>query len=226
LKSNEAIKGIIMSCCQCQGIESKFDQKNAAKELEQYRKAGPSKNTTMLIDALKAEGISGMTHLDIGGGVGSIQHELLNAGVSSCFNVEASLAYVNAAKEEANRQGHAKNISHLHGNFVDLAKDVPQRDIVTLDRVICCYHDVSTLVGLSSERAGKLYGVVYPRNKWWTRILCVFENLYFRIQRSPFRTFIHPTEVVEEIVRSKGFVQRFFREVGQWQIVVYERAPP
>ena len=215
-----------MSCCQCQGIESKFDKKKASKELEQYRKAGPSKNTGMLIDALKAVGISGMTLLDIGGGVGTIQHELLKAGVSSCSNVEASSAYVKAVKEEATRQGHTDSISHLHGNFVDIAKDVPQRDIVTLDRVICCYHDVSALVGLSSERAGKIYGVVYPRNTWWTRILCVLENLYFRIQRNPFRTFIHPTEVVEEIVRSKGFVRRFFREVGQWQIVVYGRVHP
>ncbi|MHA2179641.1 MAG: class I SAM-dependent methyltransferase [Candidatus Thorarchaeota archaeon] len=215
-----------MSCCQCQGIESKFDQKKAAKELQKYRSEGPSKNTRLLIEAIKAEGISGMTHLDIGGGVGTIQHELLNAGVSSCFNVEASSAYVKATKEEANRQGHADSISHLHDNFVDIAKDVPQRDIVTLDRVICCYHDVSALVGLSSERAGRIYGVVYPRNTWWTRILCSLENLYFRIQHNPFRTFIHPTEVVEEIVHSKGFVRRFFREVGQWQIVVYERAHP
>ncbi len=215
-----------MSCCQCQGIESKFDQKRAARELKQYRKAGPSKNTNMLIDALKEEDISGMTHLDIGGGVGTIQHELLKAGVSSCFNVEASLAYVKAVKEEATRQGHADSISHLHGNFIDLAKDVPQRDIVTLDRVICCYHDVSALVGLSSERAERMYGVVYPRNTWWTRILCALANLQFRIQRNPFRTFIHPTEVVEEIVRSKGFVRRFFHEARQWQVVVYERVHP
>jgi magnesium-protoporphyrin O-methyltransferase len=215
-----------MKCCQCEGIESKFDQKKAAKELEQYRKVGPSKNTRMLLDALKAEGISGMKLLDIGGGVGTIQHELLNAGVHSCFNVEASLSYIEAVKEEANRQGHADSITHLHGNFVDLAKDVPQSDIVTLDRVLCCYHDVNALVDLSSERAGRVYGIVYPRNTWWVRILWALENLYYRIQRNPFRTFIHPTEDVEEIVRSKGFVRRFFREVGQWQVVVYKRSHP
>ena len=215
-----------MKCCQCEGIESKFDQKKAAKELEQYRKVGPSKNTRMLIDALKAEGISGMKLLDIGGGVGTIQHELLNAGVHSCFNMEASLSYVEAVKEEANRQGHADSITHLHGNFVDLVKDVPQSDIVTLDRVLCCYHDVNALVDLSSERAGRIYGVVYPRNTWWVRILWALENLYYRILRNPFRTFIHPTEEVEEIVRSKGFVRRFFREVGQWQVVIYKRSHP
>jgi 2-polyprenyl-3-methyl-5-hydroxy-6-metoxy-1,4-benzoquinol methylase len=213
-----------VKCSQCEGIESKFDEKKAAKELEKYRKKGPSNNTSMLIDELKAEGITGMTLLDIGGGVGTIQHELLNAGLTSCFNVEGSRAYVEATKEEAKRQGHADSITHLHGNFVDLATDIPQCDIVTLDRVICCYHDMRALVNLSSARAGRLYGVVYPRDILLARIITALENLYFRIQRNPFRTFVHPTEAVEEIVRSNGLVRRFFREVGQWQVVVYERA--
>ena len=81
-----------MKCCQCPGIEAYFDQKEAAKDLKRYRKKGPDKTTGMLIDALKAEGIKGMMLLDIGEGVGTIQHELLNVGASSCINVEASKA--------------------------------------------------------------------------------------------------------------------------------------
>lgn len=177
----------------------------------------------MMIDAIIAEGITGMTLLDIGSGVGTIQHELLKAGVSRCFNVEASSAYIKVAREEADRQNHADCISHLHGNFVDLATDVPDSDIVTLDRVICCYHDVNALVDLSSERAREIYSVVYPRNTWWTRNYTALQNLILRIQRNPFRSFVHPTEVVEGILRSKGFERRFFREVGYWQVVVYRR---
>jgi len=164
-----------------------------------------------------------MTLLDIGCGVGTIQHELLKAGVSGCLNVEASSAYIEVAREEANRQNHADSISHLHGNFVDLAMEVPDSDIVTLDRVICCYHDVNALVDLTSERAREIYGIVYPRNTWWTRKYTALENLILRIQRNPFRSFVHPTEVVERIVHSKGFERRFFREVGYWQVVVYRR---
>ena len=94
-----------MKCCQCQGIESQFNAKQAAKELKDYRRRGPRKSTRMLIEALGAEGIKGMTLLDIGGGVGAIQHELLSAGVSSATDVEASLAYMETAKEEAQRRG-------------------------------------------------------------------------------------------------------------------------
>ncbi len=212
-----------MSCRQCEGIETKFDWKNAAKELENYRKKGPDETTRILIDALRAEGVDGMTLLDVGGGVGAIQHELLQAGVSSCINAEASTAYIEAAKEEANRQNHADRISHIHGNFVDKAADIPGSDIVTLDRVICCYHDVDALVRTSSGLARKLYGVVYPRGTWLAKIVTALENLYFRVQRISFRTFVHPPEVVESILRDQGFERRFYHEKGTWQVVVFGR---
>ncbi len=215
-----------MGCSQCVGIESHFDQKVAVRDLENYRNNKLDETTPVLIDALKAESISDMTLLDIGGGVGAIQHELLKAGVSSCINAEASQAYINATKEEAERQGHADRIQHLHGDFVDLSPDIPPCDIVTLDRTICCYHDVRRLVEESSARARKLYGVVYPLDNWKTRIAGAFENLTYRLHRSPFRFFLHSTEVVEQIVCAKGFERRFYREVGIWQVVVYAKNHP
>jgi hypothetical protein len=210
-------------CSQCIGIELEFDEKLATEELEKYQDEGPIENTRILIDALKTEGISGMTLLDIGGGIGAIQHELLKAGVRSCINVEVAQAYIDAAKEEARRQGHEDRITHLRGDFVDLGADMPQCDIVTLDRVICCYHDVKGLVEKSVARAGALYGLVYPLSSWRAKFAGARENLSHRLHRSPFRFFVHPPKVVEEILRAEGFEQRFYQESGMWQIVVYRR---
>jgi len=81
-----------MNCCQCQAIESRFNQKVAAEKLKQYRHKGPEKTTRLLLDALKAESVAGLTLLDIGGGIGAIQHELLKTGLSSATGVEASSA--------------------------------------------------------------------------------------------------------------------------------------
>ncbi len=212
-----------MNCCQCQGIEALFNQKIAAKELKQYRKNGPRKTTRMLIDALKDEGVRGMALLDIGGGIGTIQLELLSAGASSATNVEGSTAYIEAAMDETERQGHSDRVISYHGDFVDLAPDIPSADIVTLDRVICCYHDMKALVGLSSARAGKLYGVVYPRDNWWTRIGWAIMNFAFGVMRNPFRNFVHPTEAVDAMVRSNGLEPRFYRKTAIWQVVVYRR---
>jgi magnesium-protoporphyrin O-methyltransferase len=177
----------------------------------------------MLIDALKAEDISGMTLLDIGGGIGAIQHELLKAGVSKCIDVEVSEAYIEAVREEARRQGNEDGIVHLRGDFVDLSADISQCDIVTLDKVICCYHDVKSLVGKSAAKARVLYGLVYPLSNRKARFAGFIENVEHRLHRSPFRFFVHPTEVVEEILRTQGFEQRFYQKAGMWQTVVYRR---
>ncbi|MFX1265262.1 MAG: class I SAM-dependent methyltransferase [Promethearchaeota archaeon] len=213
-----------MSCSQCVGIELRFDRKKAAQDLREYRKDGPKGSTRKLLDAVMAGSVSDMTLLDIGGGVGAIQHELMKAGASSSINVEASQAYVEAAKTEAKRQGHADRISHFHGDFVDLASDIPECDIVTLDKVVCCYHDMRSLVEESSARAKRVYGLVYYRDHWYARIWTALHNFRNTLQRNPFRQFVHPPEEIDRILRRKGFQKRFHHEAGVWLTVVYERS--
>ena len=111
-----------MDCCQCQGIEKTFDQKTASKDLKKYRRKGPDGTAAMLIEALKRQGVQGLSLLDVGGGVGAIQHELLSSGVATAVGVDASSAYISAAKEEAERQGHADRVSYQFGNIVDLGR--------------------------------------------------------------------------------------------------------
>ena len=212
-----------MNCCQRQAIESRFNQKVAAEKLKQYRQKGPEKTTRLLLEALKAEDVAGLTLLDIGGGIGAIQHELLKTGLSSATGVEASSAYLSASAEEAGRQGHADRIHHYHGNFTDLAATLPSADIVTLDRVICCYHDMPALVELSAARANKLYGLVYPRDTWWVKLGFAFENRLFWLRQNPFRLYVHPTAAVEAIVRAHGLQRHFYQTTGVWQVVVYGR---
>jgi hypothetical protein len=43
--------------------------------------------------------------LDIGGGIGAIQHELLAAGAAHATSVEAPVAYLEAVREESSRRG-------------------------------------------------------------------------------------------------------------------------
>jgi len=212
-----------MNCCHCQGIEAHFDEKKAAKKLKLYREAGPSETTRMLIDALKAYGVNGMTLLDIGGGVGAIQYELLNGGVRTVTNVEASTGYIDVAKAEAQRLGLVDRMSYRHGNFVELAAQIPPADIVTLDRVICCYPDMLAMVNLSATRARKLYGVVYPRTTLRSKIWFLADNVGYWWQGNPFRIFLHPTQAVAATVRRNGLKQCFYQETPRWQVVLYER---
>ena len=212
-----------MTCCQCQGIETHFDQKRVDQKLEKYHQSGPLKTTQILIDALRTEGVEGLTLLDIGGGIGVIQHELLEAGVTSAVSVEASSAYAKAARAEGERRGRAAQVTAYIGNFTDLAAQIPPADIVTLDRVICCYHDMPGLVEPSTARAGKLYGLVYPRDTWWVKLGLAVENFFYWLRRDHFRVFAHSTQAIEALLRRQGFKQCFYQQAGSWQIVVYKR---
>jgi hypothetical protein len=212
-----------MTCPNCRDAEKTFDKGTAERDLKDYRTKGPGKTTRLLIDALKAAGIQGRTLLDIGGGVGAIQHELLKEGASSVTAVDAAPAYLEAAKQEAKRQGHADHITYRQGDFVELASQLPQADIVTLEKVICCYPDMEALVSLSSAHAGKFYGVVFPRDSWWMQLGGHLINLSFRLQRSAFRFFVHPTQAIEAVVQAQGLRRRFYRKTLLWQVIVYAR---
>ncbi len=212
-----------MTCCQCQGLESLFNDKTAAKELKEYRRNGPQSTTRMLISALEAVGVRDLTLLDIGGGVGVIQHELLRAGVRQVTGVDGSAAYIDAARREAERQGTADRVSYHHADFVDLAAEIEPADIVTLDRAICCYPDMPALVGLSAKKAHKMYGVVFPRDTWWIKFGASVVNLGAWLLRKPYRFFIHPSSEVEAVLGQQGFSERFKRRTLLWQTSVYTR---
>jgi SAM-dependent methyltransferase len=212
-----------MNCCQCQGIEELFSQKHVNRELSHYRVNGPDKTTRMLTDAIKARGVEGLTLLDIGGGVGAIQHELLGAGVQNVACVDASTAYVNAAKTEAERRGYFGNVNYRYGDFVDVADEIASADIVTLNRVICCYPDMEKLVDLSAKKARKLYGLVYPRDVWWIKIGLAVGNFFLRLRNSSFRGFVHQSKAVEAVLRKNGLKRISLRQTLFWQVALYSR---
>jgi 2-polyprenyl-3-methyl-5-hydroxy-6-metoxy-1,4-benzoquinol methylase len=211
------------TCCRVD-YDALFDDRDAQRQLDDYRRNGPARHTQRLLDALVAEGVSGASLLDIGGGIGAVQHELLAAGAASSVDVDFSRPYLAAAGLEAERRGLADREVHRYGNFVDLAEDVEAADIVTLDRVICCYPDMAALVASSADHARRLYGLVFPVDRWWIRAGAATVNVVLRITRQTYRIHVHRTAAVDALVRSHGFERRS-RERGLiWQSLVYRRA--
>jgi SAM-dependent methyltransferase len=214
-----------MDCCTGGDprYDRQFDARHAADKLRGYRRNGPAVMTRRLIDALAEGGLDGRTVLDIGGGVGAVHHELLAAGAARAVDVDASGAYVAAARGEAERRGHADRVSYVAGDFVAVADEVEPADLVALDRVICCYPDMKALVSRSSALARRRYGLVYPRDTWLARVGIAVENLGHRLSGSPFRAFVHRTAEVEAILAAQGFVARVRSSNLIWQLAVYER---
>jgi hypothetical protein len=201
-----------------------YNEKLAASQLAKYREKGPIPSTQALIDALKAEGVEGATLLDIGGGIGAIQHELLAAGAARATSVDASLPYLEAAQEEGIRRGVGDRITYLHGDFVELAESIAPAEIVTLDRVINVYPDWERLVELSAARPQRLYGLVYPRDTPMVRLVIFAMNLILRLRRKPVRASIRPRDAIERIARESGLTAQESRDVGPaWQVAIFRR---
>ena len=213
-----------MSCPQCEGIELVFDAESVEKELRFYRRDGADDTTRWLVEALKERGVEGKSLIDIGGGLGAIQHELLESGASRATHVDASSAYLEGAKEEAERRGLSEQIEWRQGNFVDIASELDPADIVTLDRVICCYDDMPSLVGSSVKLADSFYGLILPRDLWWTKIGFSVMNFFQGFTGNPFRAFVHPVEQVETLITKAGFERVFSRNSLLWQVALYARS--
>jgi len=215
-----------MSQCQCREMESVFDRTLAEDELARDRRRGPRRTTRLLLEAIRAQGVNGRTLLDIGGGVGTIQHQLLADGAKEAVDVDASSAYLAVASREARRLGFQERVSYHHGNFVELAPSLRKADIVTLDRVICCFDEVEALVEASAKKARRLYGLVYPVDAWWTRLYAAALNFIRRLRRDEFRFFAHPTDLVESILAAHGLRRVVRRGWGLWQVALFAKAAP
>lgn len=216
-----------MSCSQCSGIEDQFDAAAVRKKLRQFRRRGPDHTTRLLIDgvraALEASDLRDGVLLDIGGGIGAIHHALLDGRVTRAIHVDASTAQIAAAREETERQGHSAKVEFVAGDFVAVADQVPRADVVTLDRVICCFDDMDGLVSRSAGKTGRFYGAVFPRNVAWMRVAIAALNVLQRLKRTTFRVFLHDPAAIDRALRAAGLAPRSERHTLGWHVVVYER---
>jgi magnesium-protoporphyrin O-methyltransferase len=211
--------------CAC-AVGNEFGERTARHDRDAYRKHGPDETTRWLIDGLRGgpdAAIDGLTVLDIGAGVGAVHLGLLEAGAGLAVDVDGSRAYVTVAIEEARRQGVDDRVRHVVGDFVELAPEIAEADLVALDRVVCCYPDMQELVARSIRRTRLRYGLVYPRDSGWIRIGARIFNAANRLLRQRVRMYIHATSELESILAAAGFRRTFLRTTRIWQVAVFER---
>lgn len=213
-----------MSCIHCCGADKLFDEKSAKKDLKRYLKKGPRKPTRLLTEALKKQSLKGLSLLDIGGGIGPIPLELIPKGIAKVLDIDASVGYIYVAKSESEKRGYSDIIQYQMGDFVDESSQIEPYDIVTLDKVICCYPHVDKLLKTSLSKAKKYYGVVYPQTNWVSRFMAILINLTMKFKKNPFRTFIHSTELVDNTIQKAGFKKVYSaRYFLSWQIHLYKK---
>lgn len=213
-----------MTVCDCSAVDNFFDPRKARRELKKFRKHGAPRWTREMLAAIeKASLPQGATLLDIGGGVGAIHHHLLDKGFSYATQIDAAKAYLDAAKDEAERLGHVGRVSFLHGSFHDLVETAPEVDVVTLDRVVCCDPDFRSMLGGAASRARRLVGFTYPRSRVVVRWMIAALNLFEHTFGKGFRAYVHKPHEMAAVLEHGGLKRLWAGGTWMWAAEVFER---
>ncbi len=207
----------------CRITDDQFDSETAQADLEDYRAHGPARHTELILEAVRSLRFENASLLDVGGGVGALHHQLLADGFTRATHVDASSAYLAAAREESQRRGHEGRVEFIHADFTDVAETLPRADLVTLDRVVCCYPDFHSLLKAASAHSARALALSYPRQGAHIRLFVWFANLFERWGGREFRVFVHSAQEMNSLLENEGFERISLRRLFVWEVALYAR---
>lgn len=210
------------SCC-ARDYESFFGRRQAARNARGFRRHGLRGSAR---DLLELSGdVRGASVLEVGGGVGAIELELLAAGADRATNVELSGEYEDVAGELLSERGVSDRVERRIGDFVAEAGMIEPHDIVVMHRVVCCYPDVDALVGAAAERARHRLVLTYPQERAIVRGALRLVNAMLKLRRSTFRVYVHPVRRIEAAARTQGLTPAARRRHGLlWESVAFSKS--
>ncbi len=207
----------------CCGADLFFDEKTAAKQYRQYLKKGPAKVTSRMIRQLAQMPVKDKTLLDVGGGIGALQWWLLEEGGTRTTAVDASTGFLKIAEEHAGKQGWGAQTRFVFGDFVEIHKELEQADIVTLDKVVCCYPDYQEILQAACRKSSGTVSLSYPMDGILSRIVALAGAISARRKTKSFRPYIHPVNKMRLVIEGEGFSQAAHNLVFPWHIETYQR---
>jgi hypothetical protein len=205
-------------CCDPRGCDAFFGERFARRVAKRYRKRGLDRTARRVVEYLEASGIVDATVLEVGGGVGEIQIELLKRGARRAVNLELSPAYDGEARTLLAEAGLSGRVDR---RVLDIAVEpdaVEPADAVVLHRVVCCYPDYERLLAAAAGRARRLLVFSYPRRNPVSRLFVAAQNLAFRVRRMEFRTFAHPPEAMLVVLHAHGLHTAYAETQLVWQV--------
>ena len=201
------------------GYDAVFDARFAEKRARQYRRKGLTPTERQLVEFLASTGtgLSGRTVLEVGGGVGEVQLELLARGAAHTTNLELSAAYEAEAARLIDEAGVGGRVDRILG--IDLAASpeaVERADVVVLHRVVCCYPDVQRLLGAAADRARSTIVFSYPPRTVMTRATVAIGNLMVRVSGRSYRGYVHSPHIMVDVIRSHGLEPAYRHRGAAW----------
>ena len=187
--------------------------------------------TSALLDAVASVGLSGRSLLDVGCGAGALVVGSIERGADRATGTDLGAGAIEAARTLASERGVRGRSTFVSadGSVAELGT----HDVVTLNRVICCYPDPVALVEHTLGAAAQVYAFTLPRSTGpvgrLNRAFVRMGNVFFRLRRGTFgdyRAFVHDGDAIHRRVVSAGFERVSVRRVYLvWHLALYVRAP-
>jgi hypothetical protein len=215
-------------CCDRDGIdaegyESIFGDRFARRMARRYRKRGLSPAGGAIAAFLGARDIAGATLLEIGGGVGELQVELLRRGAASATNLEISGSYEAEATALLEQAGMQSRVERRRLDIARSPDEVEPADVVVLHRVVCCYPDYKRLLSAAGSKADRLLVYSHPPRNPVTMTAITWENTWRRVKGDSFRTFVHPPREMLAALADAGLRPTYHWRGFGWRVVGLER---
>ena len=204
-------------CCTPRGYRRIFSEKSARAAARRYRRKGLDGPSRRIVDLVLAQGVEGKSVLEVGGGVGAIQLELLRAGASRATSIELTPTYEAAALELISENGFSDRVERRVVDFVVAGSEVEAADIVILNRVVCCYPDMPRLVGTAADHTRGTLVLTFPARRWYTLAVLAMGNLAFRLTRREFHVFTHRPALIRQEAEAHGLKVQSDRPGVFWE---------
>lgn len=196
-----------------------FDAKQARRDLKRWRTKGLTEEARDAVEFLAREHVA--TVLEIGGGIGAAQVELLRRGVARTTNIELSPGYEEVALGLARDEGVEERVERRVGDAV--TAELPDADAVLLNRVVCCYPDYEALLAVSASHARRFLVFTFPRSGAIASAVVGAGNLLLRLGRREFRAYAHPRAALLTAAERHGLRLVHERRALVWQTVALAR---
>lgn len=212
-------------CCDPQGYDEVFGGRFARRLARRYQRRGLGAIEQRIVDLCADRGLDGATVLEIGGGVGEIQLELLRRGAAEAVNLELVDGYDTEARRLAADAGLSGRVRRRLVDIAATPDQVEAADLVVLHRVVCCYPDYERLLGAAADHARRLLVFSYPPRSALSVAVLATQNAWFRLTGKSFRTFAHPPQAMLEVLRERGLRPTYRHRERVWWVAGLERPP-
>lgn len=210
-------------CCDARGCDRVFGARFARHVAKRYRKRGLDRPSRRIVDWLVAQGVAGATVLEVGGGVGEIQLELLRRGAARTTNLELSPAYDAEAGALAAEAGTADRMTRRLGDIAVDGEVAEPHDFVVMHRVVCCYPDVERLVAAAADHAKRGVILTHPPRNLVTVVGLAVGNAGARLAGREYRAYAHDPELMHRVLRERGLAPHVLRRGPAWQVLAATR---